>query len=133
MQQYTGFYITLALIFILVFFNKYLLSWVKGIIVTYYMVVSYLFITIKNNIDRKYKDVLPVPDAYWDKNTGWVDTISNFLFLPLIFIILFVYINWFIEARTKMAKTLIILSLIPSAILFILITFLFSFGYGYRP
>ncbi|WP_373869399.1 hypothetical protein [Fictibacillus barbaricus] len=40
---------------------------------------------------------------------------------------------WFTNARTNVARIFILLSLIPSAILFIFFSFFFSFGYGYRP
>ncbi|SEN55363.1 hypothetical protein SAMN05192533_11516 [Mesobacillus persicus] len=133
MQQYTGFFITLAIILIIVLFNKYLFWWVKGIIVAYYLVVSYYFITVKNRIDKEYEDILPVPDAYWDKNTGWVDTITNYLFLPLIAIVIFIYFKWFTKAQTKVARILILVSIIPATILLVFFSFLFSFGYGYRP
>ncbi|MCM3653547.1 hypothetical protein [Metabacillus litoralis] len=133
MQQYIGFFVILAFIIIIVVFNKYFFWWVKSILVAYYLVVSYFFITVKNRIDKEFEGVLPVPDAYWDKNSGWVDTITNYLFLPLIGIIIFIYFKWFTKARTKMSKIFILMSFIPSATLFIFFSFLFSFGYGYSP
>ncbi|MBM7692209.1 membrane protein implicated in regulation of membrane protease activity [Peribacillus deserti] len=133
MQQYTGFFVTLALIFIIVFFNKYLFWWVKSIIAAYYLVVSYFFIKVKNKINKEYEDVLPVPDKYWDKNSEWVDTITRYLFLPLVGILIFIYYKWFNSVHSKMAKILILLSLIPTAILFLIFSFFFSFAYGYRP
>jgi hypothetical protein len=133
MQQYIGFFVILALIFIIVLFNKYLFWWVKGIIVAYYLVVAYLFITVKNRIDKEYEDVLPVPEAYWDQNSGWVDTIMGYLFWPLVGILVFIYIKWFRKVHTKLAKVLILVSIIPAASLFIFFSFMFSFSYGYRP
>lgn len=133
MQQYTGFFIMLAFIFIIVIFNKYIFWWIKGIIIGYYLLVSYNFITVKNRIDNEYEAILPVPEVYWDKNSGWVGTITNYLFLPLIGIIIFIYFKWITKARTKTTKIFIILSLIPTITIFILFSFFFSFGYGYRP
>ncbi|MBG9811096.1 hypothetical protein ABD68_05500 [Bacillus endophyticus] len=133
MQQYTGFFITLALIFIIVIANKYLFWWVKGLIIIYYLLVSYFFIIVKNRIDQQYKDILPVPDAYWIRNSEWVDRITNYLFLPLMGILIFIYFKWFTKARTKRAKLFIVLCFIPSAMLFIIFSFLFSFSYGYSP
>ena len=133
MQQYTFFYIMIAFIFIIVIFNKYLPWWGKGLIVAYYSVVSYLFVTGKNRIDQEYESVLPVPEEYWEKNTGWVVTMSDYLFWPLIGILLYIYIRWFINVETKMAKIFILLSLIPAALLFVFFLFYFNFGYGYRP
>ncbi|RKL65387.1 hypothetical protein CR203_20785 [Salipaludibacillus neizhouensis] len=133
MAQYTGFVITLGFIFIIVIFNKYMFWWGKSVIITYYLVVSYFFITVKNRIDEKYEDILPVPEEYWDQNTGWVGTITNYLFLPLIGIIVFIYFRWFTKARTKKGKVLILLSVIPATVVYVLFSFLFSFVYGYRP
>jgi len=133
MQQYIGFFVILALIFIIVLFNKYLFWWVKGILVAYYLVVAYLFITVKNTIDKEFEDVLPVPDAYWDQNSGWVSTMTGYLFWPLVGILVFIYIKWFLMVRTKLAKVLILVSIIPAAILFLFFSFMFSFTYGYRP
>lgn len=80
MQQYTFFYMMIALVFVIVIFNKFFLLWGKILIPVYYIAVSYIFIVGKNKIDWEYKGVLPVPEEYWDKNTGWVETMSNFLF-----------------------------------------------------
>ena len=133
MQQYTGFFIILMFILCFVAFNKYLFRWWKRLIVAYYLVVSYFFISVKNRIDKEFEGILPVPDAYWDKNSRWVDTITYYLFLPLIGIIIYIYFKWFTKAQTKMDKVYILLSLIPTVILFIVFSFLFNFGYGYRP
>ncbi|RNF39369.1 hypothetical protein [Planococcus salinus] len=133
MQPYTFFYVMIALIFTIVIFNKYLPWWGKSLILAYYVGVSYFFITEKNRIDGEYEDVLPVPEEYWEKNTGWVVTISDFLFWPLLGILLFIYIRWFISVQTRTAKTFVLLSLIPAAFLFLFFLFFFNFVYGYRP
>ncbi|RDI37242.1 hypothetical protein [Falsibacillus pallidus] len=133
MQQYTGFFIMLALILIVIILNRYLYIWAKAVIVAYYAVVSYVFITVKNKIDTQYENVLPVPDAYWDKNSGWVDKIADFLFWPLLGILLFIYYKWFTSVYSKRAKILVLLSLIPVGAIFLFLTFMFVFAYGYRP
>ncbi|RXT07066.1 hypothetical protein [Ammoniphilus sp. CFH 90114] len=94
LQQYTGLFITLSFIFIVVVFNRYLFWWVKGIIVAYYSMVSYIFITVKNRIDNEFENIRPVPEIYWDKNSGWVDTITNYIFFPFIGILIFIYFKW---------------------------------------
>ncbi|MBG9588418.1 hypothetical protein ABE26_15545 [Cytobacillus firmus] len=124
---------TLLLIFIIVVFSKYIAWWVKSVIVAYYIVVSYYFITVKNRIDKEFEGISPVPDAYWDQNSGWVDTIANYLFLPLAAILIFIYFNWFTKTHSKKAKIFILISLIPSSLLFMFFLILFSFAYGYRP
>ncbi|WP_404321508.1 hypothetical protein LG298_13685 [Cytobacillus firmus] len=105
----------------------------KSVIVAYYIVVSYYFITVKNRIDKEFEGISPVPDAYWDQNSGWVDTIANYLFLPLAAILIIIYFKWFTKTKSKKAKILILISLIPSSFLFMFFLFLFSFAYGYRP
>jgi hypothetical protein len=133
MEQYTGFFIILLLMFIIVVFSKYIVWWVKCVIAAYYIVVSYYFITVKNKIDKEYEGILPVPDAYWDQNSEWVDTIANYLFLPFAAILIFIYFKWFTKIHSRKAKILILISLIPSALLFMFFLILFSFAYGYRP
>ena len=123
----------LAILLLIVVFNKFLFWWAKAIIVAYYSVISYIFITIKNKIDEQYENVLPVPDAYWDKNSGWVDTMLNYYFFPSAIILLFIYYKWFRSVQSKTAKGLILASLIPSTAIFLFFTFLFGFGYWYRP
>lgn len=133
MIEYKGLFIVLTLIFTVVLFNKFMFWWAKTIILIYYSVVSCFFITVKNKIDNEYKDVLPVPDAYWDRNSGWVDTVTGLLFWPLIGILIFIYIKWFMDVQTKLAKTLILLSIIPAALLLVVFSFFFALVYGYRP
>lgn len=53
MEQYTGFFITLLLIFIFAVFSKYIFRWVKSVIVACCIVVSYYFITVINRIDKE--------------------------------------------------------------------------------
>lgn len=133
MHEYIVFFIILAFILAVVVFNKYFFWWVKGCFAAYYLVVAYLFITVRNRIGKEFEGVTPVPDAYWSKNSGWVDTITNYLLIPLIGIVAFLYFKWFTKAPTKMAKMVILLSMIPSALLFFICIFLLSFGYGYSP
>ena len=118
MHQYIVFFIILAFILVVLVFNKYFFWWVKGFFATYYLVVAYLFVTVRNRIKKEFEGVRPVPEAYWSENSGWVDTITNYLFIPLIGIAIFLYFKWFTKAQTKMSKVFILLSFIPSAILF---------------
>lgn len=126
-------FIMLAIIFLIVMANRFLFWWIKATIVAYYSVISYIFIKTKNKIDRQYENILPVPDIYWDKNSGWVDTMAGYYFWPLAVILLFIYYKWYRSVQSKTAKGLVVVSFIPSAAIFLFITFLFGFGYGYRP
>ncbi|MDM5304296.1 hypothetical protein [Peribacillus frigoritolerans] len=130
---YTGLYVMLAIIFLIVISNRHLFWWIKAIIVAYYSVISYIFITTKNKIDRQYENILPVPDAYWDKNSGWVNTMVGYYFWPLAVILLFIYFKWYRSRQSKTAKGWVVVSFIPATAIFLIITFFFGFGYGYRP
>ncbi|MEY8190382.1 hypothetical protein AB4X15_12105 [Peribacillus simplex] len=132
-MEYTSLFIMLAIIFLIVMANRFLFWWIKATIVAYYSVISYIFIKTKNKIDRQYENILPVPDIYWDKNSGWVDTMAGYYFWPLAVILLFIYYKWYRSVQSKTAKGLVVVSFIPSAAIFLFITFLFGFGYGYRP
>jgi len=125
--------VILGIIFIIVVSNRFLSWWVKSTIVAYYSIISYVFVTVKNKIDRQYENILPVPEAYWDKNSGWVDTMLSYYFLPMIVILLFIYYKWFTGVKSNIAKVLVAVSFILSAIIFIFFTFMFVFSYGYRP
>lgn len=133
MEQYIGLFVILGIIFIIVVSNRFLSWWVKSTIVAYYSIISYVFVTVKNKIDRQYENILPVPEAYWDKNSGWVDTMLSYYFLPMIVILLFIYYKWFTGVKSNIAKVLVAVSFILSAIIFIFFTFMFVFSYGYRP
>ncbi|MFD6442580.1 hypothetical protein ACFWDG_23000, partial [Peribacillus sp. NPDC060186] len=102
-------------------------------IAAYYSVISYIFITTKNKIDRQYENILPVPDAYWDKNSGWVNTMVGYYFWPLAVILLFIYYKWYRSVQSRTAKGWIVVSFIPATAIFLIITFFFGFGYEYRP
>ncbi|MFJ8068295.1 hypothetical protein ACIQZD_04970 [Peribacillus sp. NPDC096447] len=73
MELYIELFVFLALIFLIVISNRFLPWLVKASIV-----VSYIFITTKNKIDKPYENITPVPDAYWDKNSAWVDTMTDY-------------------------------------------------------
>ncbi|MCM3409496.1 hypothetical protein [Metabacillus litoralis] len=133
MQQYTGFFILLGLILIIVISSRSLRWWIKTTMITYYFVLSYIFISTKNKIDKQFENIVPVPDEYWDKNSEWVSTIAGFLFWPLALFLIFLYFKWFTKANTRIAKVLVFTSIIPAAAIFIFFAFLFDFSYGYRP
>ncbi|WP_054943266.1 hypothetical protein [Paenibacillus ihuae] len=128
-----GLFAFLAIIFLVIVFNKFLLWWIKATLVAYYSVISYFFITIRNKIDRDYENLLPVPDAYWAKNSSWFNTMQSLLFFPMLIILLFVYYKWFTGVRSKQAEFWVILSCIPTVITILFFAFMFSFSYGYRP
>ncbi|MFD6441666.1 hypothetical protein ACFWDG_18075 [Peribacillus sp. NPDC060186] len=131
MGEYTGLFVMLAIIFIIVISNRFLFWWVKSTIVAYYSVVSYVFITISNKINEEYET--PLPDAYWDKNSAWVDTIAGYFFWPLVVILLFIYFKWYTDKQRKTDKGVVVLSFIASTAIFLFFTFMFVFAYGYRP
>ncbi|MDF9759972.1 putative membrane protein [Peribacillus simplex] len=115
---------------LIVISNRFLPWWVKVAIAVYYSVISYLFITIKNKIDRQYENITP---AYWDKNFAWADIMTGYYLWSFLIILLFIYFKWFTSVKSKEAKGWVIVSFIPSLALFLLFIFVFSFSYGYRP
>lgn len=127
-----GLFIFLAIVFLVIVFNKFLIWWIKATLVAYYSVISYFFIITRNKIDRDYKNIHPVPDAYWDINTYWFNIIQSLYFFPTAIILLFIYYKWFTGIRSEQAKFWVVLSLIPVAIIILFFAFIFSFSYGYR-
>lgn len=132
-MSYAWFFIIIFLMLVVAVSNRYISLWVKAFIGAYYAIIAILFITITNRINRKYESITPVPNAYWEENSSWVYTVSNLLFLPFVGILIFIYFNWIAMARTKTAKALIVLSLIPTAFLVFIFYFFFNLAYGYRP
>lgn len=133
MQQYQGFFITIALLVLVVLTSRYFNWWVKGILTVYFLTFSVVFITVKNKIDQKFEGMRPVPEAYRDQNTAWVSNMSCFLFLPLVGILIYIYFKWIRRAKTAWAKVIIVLTLIPVGVILLVSNFLFHLTYGYRP
>ena len=133
MEEYKFLFGLILVISLIVVFNRSFPWWIKFIIVMYYSIISYVFVSKKIEIDKEYEDILPVPEVYWDLNSGWVDTMIGYFFWPLAIILLYMYFKWFTKAPTKVAKGLIIASLLPVSMMFVFVMFLFGFGYGYRP
>ncbi|AIQ30392.1 hypothetical protein P40081_21180 [Paenibacillus sp. FSL P4-0081] len=125
-------FLFLAIIFLVIVFNKFLIWWIKATLAAYYSVISYFFIITRNKIDRDYKNIHPVPDAYWDINTYWFNIFQSLYFFPTVIILLFIYYKWFTGVRSEQAKFWVVLSLIPVAIIILFFAFIFSFSYGYR-
>ncbi|TWT01590.1 hypothetical protein [Planomicrobium sp. CPCC 101079] len=132
-MPYTWFYIIIGLILLIILSNSFLPLWLRTLIGAYYLVIAAVFVTETNRINAKYEGITPVPDAYWDENSAWVETASNFIFLPFIGLLIFIYIKWFMKVQTKIAKTLVLVSLLPAACVIFFFLFMFNFGYGYRP
>ncbi|MBZ5201524.1 hypothetical protein HU147_09885 [Planomicrobium chinense] len=132
-MSYEWFFIIIFLMLLAAISTRYIPLWAKALIGVYYGIVAILFITLTNRINRKYEGITPVPNAYWTENSSWVYTVSNLLFLPFIGILIFIYFNWIAKVRSKMAKALIVLSLIPVAFIVFIFYFFFNLAYGYRP
>ncbi|MGE7768733.1 hypothetical protein [Peribacillus sp. NPDC096540] len=131
MGEYTNFFIMLGITFIIVISNKFLFWWIKAAIVAYYSIISFIFISTKNKIDKEYE--IPLPDAYWDKNSDWVDTIAGYYFWPLVVIFLFLFFKWYTSNQRKTDKGVVVLSFIASTAIFLFFTFMFVSSYGLRP
>jgi membrane protein implicated in regulation of membrane protease activity len=126
-----GFILMLGLIFIVVISNKFLFWWVKLTIVAYYCVISYIFFKVEAKINEEYET--PLPDAYWDKVTGWADTIAGLIFLPLSLILLFIFYKWYSSRKDLQANGYVIAMSIPTIAIVLFFFIMFKFVYGYRP
>lgn len=106
MDTFTWFFTVIGIIVLIVMANPYFSWWGKSLAVIYYGIISFFFIGITHRMHEKYSGITPVPDAYWDENSQWAETASHLFLLPFIGVLIFVYINWFINARTILAKKL---------------------------
>jgi len=110
LEFYIELFVFLAIIFLIVISNRFLPWLVKAGIVVYYSFISYIFITTKNKIDKQYENITPVPDAYWDKNSAWVDTMTGYYLWSFLIILLFIYFKWFTSVKSKEAKGWVLVS-----------------------
>lgn len=104
----------------------------KKIIAAYFILITVLFIIFREYINVKYNGV-PVPDEYWDKNTGLSDIMCGSFLIPAAILFLYVFIVSLIKTKEVAQKVAISLSIIPAVIAFGIGLFIFGFGYGYRP
>ncbi|MDN3438364.1 hypothetical protein QMA04_09685 [Planococcus sp. APC 3900] len=133
METFAWLFIVVGTILLLVMTSSYFSWWGQSLVVIYYGSLSFLFIVMTRRINEKYSSITPVPDAYWDENSQWAETASHLILLPFIGILIYIYINWFTNARTVIARVLIAFSLLPAGMLVFFFYFIIDFGYGYRP
>ncbi|MFE8700613.1 hypothetical protein ACFYKX_08315 [Cytobacillus sp. FJAT-54145] len=131
-MEYMFLYLMVGAILAFVIQSKMINRWIKGLISTYYLVITFVFINGRRNIEEQYYAV-PVPDEYWDRNSGWVYFIDGFFFWPLIAILLFSYVKWILNSKDTFKRVWIIISILPVGGILLFCAFLFGFGYGYRP
>lgn len=130
-MEYMALWFILGIIFLVTMAARGIKLWQKGVIICYYLTLSYIFITRKEEIYRQYH-TLPVPEQFWDTNTDWVVSLTGFFFIPFLLILLFIYYRWFTRTRGAVKKVWIALSLIPAGVVFFCLMIIYSM-YGYRP
>jgi len=133
LEQYTGLYFDLILIMLIVIFNRVLFRWVKYLVAAYYLVVSYFFITVKNKVDQQYDGIIPTPNEYWHKNSEWVNTISLYLYIPILLILIFIHYKLFKKAQNKKEKRSVLFRFFFSIVFFVFLSRMFHLAYGTSP
>lgn len=104
----------------------------KKIFTIYFSVIAVIFIIGREYINYKYNGT-PVPDSFWDLNTGWTNIISIAYFVPAAIFFLIIYIRTIRFTKEKILKWYIAFSIIPISLGFMVALFIFGFGYGYSP
>ncbi|MGG1664045.1 hypothetical protein [Brevibacillus sp. NRS-1366] len=130
-MEYMALWFILGIIFMITLITSGVRLWQKAVIICYYLVLSYIFISRKEEIYRQYH-TLPVPEKYWESNSEWVYFMLDFYFLPFLLILLFNYFQWFRKAKGTKKKWWIALSLLPAGALYGCMVIIFGM-YGYRP
>ncbi|MGM0714888.1 hypothetical protein [Brevibacillus parabrevis] len=130
-MEYMGLWFILGIIFMLTWATKRMNGWSKLAVIVYYAVLSYVFIARKEEIYQEYH-VLPVPKQFWDTNSEWVGFMTGFFFVPFLLLLVYNYFLWFMAVSGTKKKLLVALSLIPAAVVYMCLLFIFSM-YGYRP
>lgn len=130
-MEYMALWFMLGIIFSITLAAKQIKPWLKWVIFGYYLVLSYIFISRKEEIYQDYHRI-PVPEQYWQTNSDWVGLMLGFYFVPFLFILLFIYFRLFRKASSVKKKFLISLTIVPAAIIYLCLFFIFTM-YGYRP
>lgn len=130
-MEYMALWFILGIFFLVTAAAPGIRLWVKTVIVGYYLVLSFIFITRKEEIYEQYH-TLPVPEKFWDLNSEWVETLIGYYFLPFLLIVLYIYCRWFVRTKETVKRVFILLSLIPAGIVFFCLLMIFGM-YGYRP
>ncbi|MED4285343.1 hypothetical protein P4679_25810 [Priestia megaterium] len=104
----------------------------KKIFTIYFLAIAVIFIIGREYIAYKYNGT-PVPDSFWDLNTGWTNIITIAYLLPAAIFFLFIYIRTIRFTKEIILKWFIGFSIIPIILGFMVALFIFGFGYGYSP
>lgn len=104
----------------------------KKIFSIYFVAIAVIFIVGREYINYKYNGT-PVPDSFWDINTGWTNIISTAYFVPAAIFFLIIYIRTIIFTKEKILKWYIAFSIIPISLGLVVAFTFFSLGYGYSP
>ncbi|ANU26340.1 hypothetical protein [Planococcus versutus] len=133
MQNFTLFVSVVGTIVLIAMITPYFNWWVKSLVVIYYGSLSFMFIHKYTTINDTYKDIAPVPAAYWEENSQWVWIASNLIFWPFGIILLYLSYRGFQRVQTLPAKIFIASGLLLGALLILFFKFVFNLEYGYRP
>ncbi|GED71643.1 hypothetical protein BRE01_53450 [Brevibacillus reuszeri] len=130
-MEYMALWFVLGIIFMITLITSGVKLWQKAVVICYYLVLSYIFISRKEEIYRDYHE-LPVPDQYWDTNSEWVWFMLGFYFVPFLMILLINYYQWFKKAEGIKRKFWIALTVLPAGVVYLCMVIIFGM-YGYRP
>ena len=130
-MEYMALWFILGIIFMITLITSGFRLWMKAVVICYYLVLSYIFISRKEEIYRNYH-ALPVPEQYWDSNYEWVWFMLGFYFVPFLFILLINYYQWFKKAEGIKRKFWIALTILPAGVVYFCMVIIFGM-YGYRP
>jgi len=130
-MEYMALWFILGIIFMITLITSGFRLWMKAVVICYYLVLSYIFISCKEEIYRNYH-ALPVPEQYWDTNYEWVWFMLGFYFVPFLFILLINYYQWFKKAEGIKRKFWIALTILPAGVVYFCMVIIFGM-YGYRP
>ncbi|WP_341285554.1 hypothetical protein [Priestia megaterium] len=104
----------------------------KKIFSIYFVAIAVIFIVGREYINYKYNGT-PVPDSFWNLNTGWTNIITIAYLLPAAIFFLVIYIRTIRFTKEIILKWFIGFSIIPISLGFMVALFIFGFGYGYSP
>ncbi|QJX80491.1 hypothetical protein [Priestia megaterium] len=104
----------------------------KKIFSIYFVAIAVIFIIGREYIAYKYNGT-PVPDSFWNLNTGWTNIITIAYLVPAAIFFLVIYIRTIRFTKEIILKWFIGFSIIPISLGFMVALFIFGFGYGYRP
>lgn len=122
----------LVVVFAVLYRSKVFSKIVKYIGYGYFLVLSSVFIIIRERISYLYEHP-PIPDIFWQKNSDWSDIGLLLYLVPTAIIFLILFFSRFKREEGLKGRIFILIFFIGVLLILFVYAFFFSMTFGYRP